>query len=275
MRYLILIVLVIVVACEQHSQQIKNEQTAYYSDAVIKKLYDFQDRREVDSLRAFFSNPNPAYRNQAVQAMASVQDRTSINALMYVLVNDKDVQVRRSAAYALGQTYDSTAAEVLFQAYDLEDSLLVRKEILEGLGKCVTQRDLPMLNRLQVTTRLEMEGLAWGIYRAALRNVYDEVSEMRAVEFIGSSNSYPTRLAGAHYLGRAKNVSVDKYLNQLISIHAGEVSPFVRMALLLSFKHSKMKEAKEYLKKVIASDTDYRERVSAIRALGNLEGEEG
>ena len=273
MRYLLFLVLVILVACDQHSQQIKNHQTDIFRDELIRKIYDFQDRRESDSLQAYFSNPNPTYREQAVLALGSVQDSAFINPLMSVLMNDQDIQVRRAAAYALGQTFDSTASKVLFQALDIEDSLLVRKEILEGIGKCVTQKDLPMLNRLEVTSRLEKEGLAWGIYRAALRNVYDDVSEMRALQFIDSTNSYQTRLAAANYFFRTQHVSIDENLSKLIAIHSLEKSPYVRMALIAVFRHSEKEEAKKYLKKVVASEADYRERVNAIRALKELKEE--
>lgn len=229
-------------------------------------IYEYQDQRDTDSLLQYLNHENATYRATAAEALGSVQDSLAI-PLLSQLLNDKNTKVRKAAAYALGQTYDSSAAKPLAMALQAEDSVFVKRELLEALGKVITQPNLEWLNTQPTEDSLEKEGLAWGLYRAGIRNVHDDLSTGVAVVLLAKENNYLTRLGAAHYLYRSRNIVLDKYLPQLIESATTDSSAEVRTAIVSALGKIQSPSAMQVLAEKGLNDVDYRVRINAIRAL--------
>src|SRR5687767_11426846 len=80
-----------------------NNSINKFSDPVIMRIADLQDRKNTDSLIIYLQHEDAAYRKHAVLAFASVQDSLAVDQIASLLV-DHDADVRQAAAFALGQT---------------------------------------------------------------------------------------------------------------------------------------------------------------------------
>jgi len=263
---LFILLIIAVAACQTEADQTVVKSPNKFSDTTIIKIYEYQDRRATDELSAFLSNGKAEYRAEAAEAFGSVQDTLAI-PLLTNLLNDESPNVRKAAAYALGQMYDSSAIKPLAMALDSEDSLFVRKELLEALGKVITQDKLEWLNRQPVTNKLEKEGLAWGLYRAGIRNVVDGLSTATAISLLNTNNSYLTRLGAAHYLARTKNIKIDQFLPQLIRAATQDSAANVRMAAAQALSKIDLPASYKALAEQCVLDRDYRVRVNALTSL--------
>lgn len=74
-----------------------------------------------------------------------VVDTTSVRALTRALLNDESEDVRRSAAWALGQIEDRAATEALSQAAQADASVEVRRTAVWALGQIEDPASVPAL----------------------------------------------------------------------------------------------------------------------------------
>lgn len=236
-----------------------------FSDPVLVKIADYQDRGLTDSLYQFLTSPSPQYRTAASLAFASIQDSSASPALGSLLLEDTSAQVRSGAAFALGQTGGVAAVNALIPAVNDRRPEVVR-EVLEALGKSVTDHDMDVLKTYLAKDTLAQEGLAWGLYRLGLRNKRDSVMMARENEYLSSKYNYKTRLAAAHFFNRVAVTGV-MFEKNLIQSALHDPSPNVRMAAVGGLKKLKNDNALIALKQVLNAEKEYRVRVSAARSL--------
>ena len=260
-------------ACQQSIEAPSDNGLNKFSDPIIAQIYDYQDRRDSKALLGFFDDENHVYRMESALAFASVQDTVAIKPLGYLL-NDPNAQVRKAAAYALGQMYDEQAIQPIYEALQVEDSVAVRKELIEALGKVITMPKIQMLQETRIDTDKEKEGLAWGLYRSGVRNVHDGINLDISLALLDQNNTYETRLGAAHFFSRSPNLALAGREDVIIRSAATDPSPNVRMAATLALRKAVTPNALSAIINTISKDGDYRVRVSAIRTLGNFQYDE-
>jgi len=269
-NYWLVGLILIIAACQNEADKTPKSFPNKFHDQTLIDIYDFQDKRDTENLLKFFNDDNPKYRAAAAEAFGSVQDSLAI-PILSGLLSDENSKVRKAAAYALGQTYDSSAMKPLVMAIDNEDSTFVRREMLEALGKVITQPKLSLLNQLPAESDQEKEGLAWGLYRAGIRNVHDDLSVGTAVVLLSKENSYETRLAAAHFLARTRNIEPKNYLPQIIAAATQDSAANVRMAAMAALAKINTPSALQTIMLRGLNDQDYRVRINAIRALSSFD----
>jgi cyclophilin family peptidyl-prolyl cis-trans isomerase/HEAT repeat protein len=267
----LLFVLVLAVACgHQNSDLNAISAKNKFSDEIFLQIAEFQDRRDSDSLVQFFDKEQPEYRAAAALAFASVQDSGVVGQLNRLL-QDVDTDVRLAAIYALGQIGTDSAQNSLLYSLQLEDTIVVRKEVLTALGKCITIENYDELLNFDASDSLEMEGLSWGLYEAALRGVLTPEAIPIIVRFLRPSQTFQTRLGAAHLLARARNIDISLHLERIIGSAMYDKSVFVRMASTRALAHSQDQQVATALTERIIKDHDYRVRINAIRAMRRLD----
>ena len=225
--------------------------TNKFSDPVFVRISDFQDQRLSDSLYRFLNHQNAAYRRDAVLAFASIQDTTAVEKIAKLLT-DENTEVRKAAAFALGQTGGSRAYDFLLNA-PANDTLAL-DEVLEAAGKTMKRGAKP-----------PVDINAWGLYRLALRGVADSSSIVKATDFLHSPIEY-ARLGAAHFFARGPK-DISKAEIALQKIASEDQSPEVRMAAASALRKIIAPATLETLQKILINDTDYRVRVNAVRSL--------
>jgi cyclophilin family peptidyl-prolyl cis-trans isomerase/HEAT repeat protein len=236
-----------------------------FNNKRLQNLADFQDKRLTDSLYQFLLSHDKVERERAAIAFASLNDSTAANTLGNLLLEDPDEQARRNAAFALGQTKCIASVNSLIPAVNDKASSVVR-EVLEGLGKTIDKNDLHVLEEYHPKDTLAEEGLAWGFYRLGLRGITDSTIIIRQAAFLLPPHDEQTRLAAAHFFGRAP-VNGKGFEDNLISTALHDPSADVRMAAASGLRQLKTDQALQTLLVISSNEPDYRVRINALRAL--------
>ncbi|MFN7117158.1 MAG: peptidylprolyl isomerase [Saprospiraceae bacterium] len=246
-------------------------------DPLFQKIHDFQDKAQMDSLYAFFRNPDPTYRYLAAAAFGSIRQAASIDSLA-ILLKDEVPEVRAAAAFALGQTGNAKAETLLLQAFERTDTVGFYKKsnraILEAVGKVGTLDNLKLLSTVttyQPKDTLLLEGQVYGIYRYMLRDIVSPEGTERMIYLAGNS-VYPesVRYVAANYLARAKNLQIDSIAAEpLIQAMNGEQNENIRMALAIALGKARTTTAMNALLQLYNRETDYRVKCNILRALSN------
>jgi len=241
------------------------KSTNKFSDDVIAKIADFQDRRQADSLVRYLLDRNPVYRIEAAKALASVQDSVASLQLGTMLLEDPLVEARVAAAFALGQTKGTASSNALIPALEDKESRVLR-EVLEGLGKTLYAYDLQNLKNFKAKDSISQEGFAWALYQIGLRGLADESIVSKQIEFLKPSYSLQTRIGAAHFFSRVAKLQVP-HGDELMAAAASDKSAYVRMAATSGLRKLDSTKSIPVLLSIAKSDPDYRVRISAVRAL--------
>ena len=255
----------LLLSCGKDSNHEKTQNNKF-SDPIIQEIYQNQDERNSLGLLTFLSSDNYKYRREASLAFASVQDSIAIEPLVSLL-EDTEVEVRITAAYALGQISDTLAEKPIIRALEKEEVPIVRKELLEALGKCSSEEGLRLLELEQPQDSLEKSGLAWGIYRAGIKGNHSNKIIQRATELLDLRNTFETRLGAAHFLYRTKDIEISPFFELIAESAKNDPAPNVRMACVRALAKVNSLKCAEVLSQILSNDVDYRVRVNSIKAM--------
>lgn len=235
-----------------------------FSDPTLVKIADLQDRRQTDSLLVYLAHDNAGYRQAAALAFASVQDSAAVEKLGASL-KDADVSVRLAAAYALGQTASRGSAQLLMGFMNEKDDS-VRAVMLEAYGKVATRyKAIEDPKAFHDTSKLG-SAMAWSLYRTAVRNKVDTAFSIIPYNLLVAGAPTWARFGAAQYFSRP-TTPAGKYTDRLIAAAKHDSDALVRMSAALALKKAKADTVVQVLTGIVASEKDYRVRVSAVRAL--------
>ncbi|AYB30684.1 peptidylprolyl isomerase [Chryseolinea soli] len=233
-----------------------------FADTVFIQIAQFQDQRLSDSLYPFLDHENPNYRRDAALAFASIQDSLAVERLSKLLLNDGEKDVRRAAAFAIGQTACAQSARILAQAFDREKDPKVLSTILEGYGKTTKHWNLANIP----TDATLSEGLGWSFYRAGVNGAADSAVNQKAIHLLNPVFPDSTRLAAAHFFGRAAK-QFDPLSDSIFAATQHDALVNVRMATTLALRRISKDSARIIAQHILQTDEDYRVRANATRAL--------
>jgi cyclophilin family peptidyl-prolyl cis-trans isomerase/HEAT repeat protein len=242
-----------------------------FSDPKLVEIYDLRDRRASDSLTRFIGSENPIYRREVALAFASVQDKVAAAYVGNMLLEDSDDEVRRHAAFSLGQVPGFEATNALLPALNNKNSEVLR-EVLESLGKTIEEEDFNALINFNAIDSLQQEGQARGFYQLALRRKADSTVTRKAADYLKPEFSRGTRLAAAHYFARSNKIEGKGFEQLLINAAQRDKIAEVRMAAASGLRHIQPDLYALSILMTVRSDPDYRVRINAVRACQNLQG---
>jgi len=275
----IFILLLCVISCLPVTQEPITEVTLNVNDPVFQKLYDYQDKQQLDSLLAYTNDFDPSYRFMVANAMASIQSKEGLDSL-YKLLYDPVMKVRSAAAYAIGQVGDRSSENELLTAFKTKDTLDVNNTynaaILEAIGKLGNKRLLPALATVSTyrnTDSLLLVGQSRAIYHFGLRGITATEGTDRMVQYLTEEPGYPeeVRLIAANYLYRAPGLDLDSYKFRLLTQMEEDDNPYIRSVLAIALGNTKDNEILQGLIRHYDTESDYRVKVNIIRALTNFQ----
>lgn len=242
-----------------------------FSDPMLVRIADLQDRRQADSLFVYFKSENATHRREAVLAFASIQDTGALVKLQEVLRYDKDPMVRKAAAVALGQIRSQQSAVILWKALTEEKNTEVLREVIESCGKTFIRREIHQLN-VPIKDPLLDEGMAWAYYRLGLRGEADSTLIPKAINFLKPDRNLSTRLGAANFFTRAV-IGGGEEEKELMGVATNDESPLVRAAVTIALGKINSDTSISVLQQILKTDTDYRVRISAAKSLQDVEFE--
>lgn len=263
-------------SCVPPSNEIITDINNANSDLVYQRIYNHQDKQNIDSVLLYFNHSNPGYRLAAVNAMASIQSELSIDSLVEIL-GDPIIEVRSAAAYALGQIGNLETVDPLMNAFVNKDTSDVdnvfNSTILEAIGKTGNKSLLDALASVEsyrITDTLLLIGQSRAIYRYANRGINTQKGTNRMVE-LASNQAYPNevRVIAANYLARAKDIDISKSQFRIAEALIGASDPNVRMAIALALRKVTEPDILKILQSQFIVEKDYRVKVNILKALGS------
>jgi cyclophilin family peptidyl-prolyl cis-trans isomerase/HEAT repeat protein len=264
--------------CVPPSDEIITDVSFNLKDPVVRKIYNFQDEQQYDSLKVYFSHKNANYRYLTAQSFSATKNTDYLDSL-YKLLTDSNYDVRAAAAYSIGQIGDSKSAVELISAFVAKDTFdidnIANRNILEAIGKT---GDLSHLRALATVTTyrkndtLLLEGQTRAIYNFGLRNIVTPEATDLMVNYV-TNDEYPTevRLIASHYLSRAKNIDLTGYKFRLLDLLNKDSNANIRMAIAIAIGKIPDEDALQGLKNKLEQEKDYRVICNILRAMNNYE----
>lgn len=269
-------IVAMVYSCVPPKHEVITDINIDLSNPEYQRLYDHQDKQEIDSLLTYFNHPDPAYRLTAINAMASIKQDIAIDSLIQKL-SDPVIEVRAAAAYALGQIGNKQTVDPLMNAFVNKDTIDVdnvfNSAILEAVGKTGNKSLLDALASVESyrsTDTLLLLGQTRAIYRFGYRGITSQKATNRMID-VASSEKHPdaVRTMAANYLARAKDIDISKGQFRISEILTSNAHPNIRMAAALALKKVSDPEIMKILQSQLRVEKDYRVQVNILRALGS------
>jgi peptidylprolyl isomerase len=244
-------------------------------DKVLQDILKAQDLRDSKSLVVFLLDKRPEVRSRAAFACASVQDTAHISILTGLLA-EKNNDVRMGAALALGQlnyVVDSVQRTIISRALlrrlGLEERRPVLARVIEALGKVGDEYSLNVMvasGQAFPTSALKSE-TALSVGRYAYRGIRSKTAVAFAVEVLKSVRSGEEWKAAYALMRINEPTLLSNHLDDLLSFASHPV-PDVRMYIASALGNlvSSVKAANTLLS-VVMTDSDWRVRVNAIKAI--------
>ncbi|MCP4216298.1 MAG: hypothetical protein GY765_16740 [bacterium] len=250
----------------------QNHARNIYEDPHLKKIATLQNQRDLKALLPYLKDTTAEYRQAAAAALASVQAPESITPLS-LLFADPDENVRKTAAYALGQVRDKSAEAPLLEALEKETRPVVKRHILEALGKCATKKALEHVIAMKVEKEdpMVITGQAYALYRFVLQKIFSDEGTAKILSLLEETNPKEARLIAANYLARAREIDIKSAAPQLIKLCKKEKDIFIKMNMVAGLGKAATPEALTYLDTLLKGEDDYRVKVNALRALSGFE----
>jgi cyclophilin family peptidyl-prolyl cis-trans isomerase len=266
---------------ESGGLQVTGDLSIDQKDPNHRKVIEFGDQRRVDSLQVYLRDRDANLRFLAVRALGSMHDSMSI-ALIAELLKDPVKTIRIAAAQALGLSGSERAQSFLLNAFERNDSLSLLQDfnaaVLEAVGRCGSQSSLVHLATIKTfkpTDTLLLTGQCKGIYRFATRGLTTPEGTQTMSQYVSNNRiPYPARLMAAHYLARAKDITLDSTQTKaVIDGFWTSAEPDLKMALARAGKKSITPAMFAFLAKAITTETDYRVKCNLIQSFAGHEAD--
>lgn len=271
MKYLWLILLAVCFfSCKKQLKQqsaTPGNASNQYEDEILQQIYLAQYNQNTNELISYLQNEFPTYRKAAAMGLAAIQDEGTIEPLV-ALLNDNSKDVRKAAAYALGQIRNAEAETYLMSSFVNEQALPVKSEILMAIGKCGTRTGLTFLTEIQYDkNKLQLlSGQMYGINHFALQKIYSDAGAKKAFQLIHPDMPERIRFIASYYFTLLPDsVNYGNFEQLLEALNAeGYVTTKANLATALGYFH-KNPQALQIVKNLLRAKNDYRIKVNILQ----------
>jgi cyclophilin family peptidyl-prolyl cis-trans isomerase/HEAT repeat protein len=262
------------------SGQITKTRPLSIEELTLRIVRAEDERNWSADLASLFSDKRAAVRRRVALAAGRIGDEQAVSSLAILLSNDKVPSVRAMAAFALGETEASSAAEPLLAALRRGDEVpAARARIVEALGKVGAAMPKKEAERKRMVGEAVLNVLSLesqpGIkrQREVVRKALTATLRLRT-EKAGPVVAAFLTDTDAHVRADAGNtltrLGAKDGGDQLRAMLLGEIDVEARANAARALGAGENKDAFEVLLTRINSDADGRVRVSALRAIGAL-----
>lgn len=255
------------------------EDNIDYGDLTFRKILDFTDRREIDSILHYLTSENSLYRYAAVKGFVSIQDSSAAGEIVKRL-NDQDPLVRETAAYCMGLIGNSSYQDSLMAVFGKYDTLnpnsRFNEYILESIGRIGNSKYLKPIATISTyrpSDSLLILGQVKALYRFAYRKKIIPEGTQRIVEILTSdSYSIKARYYASNYLLLCEKEDLAPYKADIYNLVKDNSNIILKKNSILAFGKTADPDAMIQLK-MIAGDSsqDASIRQSAFKALKNFQ----
>ncbi|MBN2890320.1 MAG: peptidylprolyl isomerase [Bacteroidales bacterium] len=246
-----------------------SNENIYKSDKTSQTIVNFHQSGDVTELVKYLNNDNSEYQILSLYALASLKDTTALLSITGLLT-DENPNVRNATAYALGCFENPVSEQKLIDAFNSESEKVVKKTILEALGKCGTEESMTFVASLNIdnSEKLLQQGQARAFYFLAKNDlISQQIIDIVISTFNNQDIDEETKLAYSYFLTVDNNINISKSFNTLKYEIENRKNVYLLCNLTLGLKHIKSQESLNLLSSIIGAETDYRIKVCAIESL--------
>jgi cyclophilin family peptidyl-prolyl cis-trans isomerase/HEAT repeat protein len=279
--YLILIAILFLqfFSCVPPENKPLEENSIDYNDKTFRKIIDFTDKRELDSIMHYLASENSLYRYAAIKGLVSIQDSSAAGEIVKRL-NDQDPLVRETAAYCMGLIGNSSYQDSLMSVFGKYDTInpnsRFNEHILESIGRIGNTkylRPIATISTYRPSDSLLILGQVKALYRFAYRKKIIPEGTQRIVEIL-TSDSYPlkARYYASNYLLLCEKEALTPYKADIFNMVKDDSNIILKKNSILALGKTANPDAMIQLK-MIAGDSsqDASIRQSAFKALKNFQ----
>lgn len=236
----------------------------------IAAIIRLENRRApAKELAKFAIHPKDDIKKRAAIALGRSQDPDAAPTLVDMLRSGSPA-VRVEAAFALGQLAQPNTAGVLLQFLSDEKDLEVRLHLIEALGKVASDSSLNKIDSTLIALMLDdipiiRAEAALTVGRLAHRRFSRPSWSAKLTELLQDDNE-EVRWRSAYALFRLADAATAPALEKALR----DRSPRVQMQAARALGMLNDRKAVPALRQLAGSDPDWRVRVNATSALGNL-----
>ncbi len=259
-----------VFGCNHPTTEVNNR----FNDIKLQKIYELQDRRETKRLIPFLKAKKAEHRIAAVLAFASIQDPDALEFVRVNLLTDTNPEVRKAAAYVIGQLRDSSNVGLLFMALENEIIPDSRKYILEALGKSADSNVMRYFNTFETAATQLRQGHVIGMYRSLFAGKIGKDYALRSIQYFEPQSSEETKFYAASILSRLPDQYTEAHLEALKKLYKrnskGEIGRLLKkfsgeQTLIDTLPDVRWKDIEEATKKVEVSQYKIAELLSRFK----------
>jgi cyclophilin family peptidyl-prolyl cis-trans isomerase/HEAT repeat protein len=222
--------------------------------------------RDGEGLVSLLEDPDPRVRARAAFSLASVPGHGGAGALT-LLLSDPEAEVRADAAFALGRSDPEDGGAALVDALQVEGDSMVRRRILEALGRVGNEEAMGRL--LGLGAGDEEGSWVWSLVRAGLREVRPDGLVEALLERLTHQDG-AVREYAAYYFGRGPEEEhwAPETSRVRAALDSYDPDDPAAMHLILAIARQGDRQDGERLLQWLEEAGDWRTRVNAARALG-------
>ena len=236
-------------------------QSNQFKKDAIRHVHNFGDERKSDILLEYLINNLEEVREHACLILASMNSTEAIGPLFKILKSDKVADVRKAAAFALGQYQQESLRDSLYQCFRLEENTSVKHALLIAIGKC-DGAEILLKNKSEIDSDYN-EPLAEALFYSIRKhpeqaNIIALLTELITIE--GECRFY-----AASALAKMKadiSITHDKFK----SLISDETNVSTRSVLLKCIAISGENDF-AYIDNLFKSEEDYLCRLSIVRGI--------
>ena len=271
-----ILLFIFVFACTENNNDISNfnngiKKNIYKDNEVLQTINTYQQNADVENLIKYLNDKNPNYQIHSLYALASLKDTNALYSVLGLL-SDENPQVRRVAAYTLGCFENPEAEQKLLEVYNTEQEDIVKETVLVALGKCGTEISLNYVVSLKIKNdnKQLLESQAKAFYYLAQKG-YISQQMIDKVGYILNNQMVAEGVKQQFsYFLTLDNIEISDFYSIIKYELENRKNIFLLSNLAIGLGQIHSTESLNLLKNIIRAETDYRVKISAIKALENF-----
>ncbi len=276
-----IILLIFLVSCdkegkkENQPERNKTTKTVNIEAEKLYNVYELLNNRDKEGIKELIVKDTQA-RSQGLYALASVGDTSDMYWVAGYLT-DPNQATRQAAAYTLGILKNPNAESFLIQQYFNDSSRIVRKEIIEALGRCGTYKSIDFVAGLSVPIRESQTDIlvsqAHALNDYARRGKFSKESRDRAeaLLFTPESPDEVKRIISKYFTyPGVKTKDISRKITDLYLLSQNEQLSY---NLILALKGAQSDETLKFLISQLDTVSSAQIKIAIANVLGNYDYE--
>ncbi len=238
-------------------------QSNQFKKDAVRHVYNFADERNSEVLIEYLQNKSDEIREHACLLFGSMNSNDAIGPLLKVVTSDKYANVRKAAAFSLGQYQQESLRDSLYKYFLIEENSSVKNALLVAIGKC-DGAEILLKNRHEIESHYN-EYLAEALFYSIRKHPEQATIIPWLIELL--NNQGECRFYAASALSKMK-ADISSSHDKVKSIISDESNVSTRSVLIRCIAISGENDF-NYIENLFKTEKEYLCRLSIVRGISS------